>query len=82
MLAIAAVAFCTILVKGMKVPLNTLVIARPCSWRAKFMIALTEEKTRLTEDEDMPRAKRKSLNRPASEGYNDEMLSCPGHSSR
>ena len=57
-----------LLSSGIKVPLKTLVIARPCSLIAKFIMALTDEKTRLTEDEDIPRSKRKSLNRPASAG--------------
>ena len=43
---------------GIKVPLNTLVTDRPCSLMARLMTALTEEKTRFTDDEDMPRLKR------------------------
>ena len=33
---------------------KTLVMDSPCSFMAKFIIALTDENTRLTEEEDIP----------------------------
>ena len=38
--------------------LNKLVTDKPCSLIARLMTALTDEKTRLTDDEDMPRVNR------------------------
>ena len=43
---------------GMKVPLKTLVTDRSCSLMARLMTALTDEKTRFTDDEDMLRSNR------------------------
>ena len=39
---------------GIKVPLKKLVTDKPCSLMARLMTALTEEKKRFTDDEDMP----------------------------
>ena len=43
---------------GMNVPLNTLLIDRPCSLMARLITARTDENTRFTDDEDIPRSKR------------------------
>ena len=43
---------------GINVPLNTLLLDRPCFLIARLITAPTEENTRFTDDEDIPRSNR------------------------
>lgn len=61
---------------------ENILTAMPCSLMAKLTMALTDENTRLTDDEDIPRSNKKSLNCPASDSSSIDKLSCPRHSVR
>ena len=66
----------------MKLPLKMFSMARPCSRIARLTMALTDEKTRSTEDEDSPLSNRLSLKWLASNGFTANRLSWPKYSSR
>jgi len=66
----------------MNVPLKTLVIVSPYSLVAKLAIDFVEENTLLTDEDDMSRANKWSLNRLASKISKSDRFLCPKHSSR
>ena len=66
----------------MKVLLNILLIASPCSRVTRLSMDLTEENPRFTYEDDIPLANKWSLKRPASDISISVSSSCPKHPSR